>query len=41
VRGHTAALGFEVGAHANIATTRLYDRRQSRSEDSPTFKVHY
>jgi integrase/recombinase XerD len=67
VRGYTAALGFEVGAHAlrataatnaldhqadiskvqewlghaNIATTRLYDRRQSRSEDSPTFKVHY
>lgn len=67
VRGYTAALGFEVGAHAlrataatnaldhqadiskvqewlghaNIATIRLYDRRQSRSEDSPTFKVHY
>lgn len=27
--------------HANIATTRLYDRRKSRPEDSPTFKVHY
>ncbi|KGU95186.1 hypothetical protein X888_3000 [Burkholderia pseudomallei MSHR4377] len=27
--------------HANIATTRLYDRRQSRPEDSPTFKVSY
>ncbi|MBC8726632.1 tyrosine-type recombinase/integrase [Paraburkholderia sp. 31.1] len=27
--------------HANIATTRLYDRRQSRPEDSPTFKVCY
>lgn len=25
--------------HANIATTRLYDRRQSRPEESPTFKV--
>ncbi|MGH8229744.1 MAG: tyrosine-type recombinase/integrase [Steroidobacteraceae bacterium] len=25
--------------HANIATTRLYDRRKSRPEDSPTFKV--
>jgi len=24
--------------HANIATTRLYDRRQSRPEESPTFK---
>lgn len=22
--------------HANIATTRLYDRRKSRPEDSPT-----
>ncbi|MEX8520961.1 MAG: tyrosine-type recombinase/integrase [Leptothrix sp. (in: b-proteobacteria)] len=67
VRGYTAALGFEVGAHAlrataatnaldhqadiakvqewlghaNIATTRIYDRRQSRPEDSPTFKVAY
>lgn len=27
--------------HANIATTRLYDRRRSRPEDSPTFKVRY
>jgi len=27
--------------HANIATTRLYDRRQQRPEDSPTFKVAY
>lgn len=27
--------------HANIATTRLYDRRQSRPQDSPTFKVSY
>lgn len=27
--------------HANIATTRLYDRRSSRPEDSPTFKVEY
>ncbi|MGH8227250.1 MAG: tyrosine-type recombinase/integrase [Steroidobacteraceae bacterium] len=27
--------------HANIATTRLYDRRKSRPEDSPTFKVRY
>ena len=27
--------------HANIATTRLYDRRRSRAEDSPTFKVEY
>jgi site-specific recombinase XerD len=27
--------------HANISTTRLYDRRQQRPEDSPTFKVAY
>lgn len=27
--------------HANISTTRLYDRRKSRPEDSPTFKVEY
>ena len=27
--------------HANIATTRIYDRRMARPEDSPTFKVSY
>lgn len=27
--------------HANIATTRMYDRRKHRAEDSPTFKVTY
>src|SRR6202051_3762680 len=27
--------------HANIATTRIYDRRKSHPEDSPTFKVAY
>jgi len=27
--------------HANVSTTRLYDRRNSRPEDSPTFKVDY
>jgi site-specific recombinase XerD len=27
--------------HANIQTTRIYDRRQTRPEDSPTFKVAY
>ena len=67
VRTYSAALGFEIGAHAlratastnaldheadiakvqewlghaNIATTRLYDRRKTRPEDSPTFKVAY
>lgn len=67
VRGYSAALGFEIGAHAlrataatnaldhqadiakvqewlghaNISTTRIYDRRKTRPEDSPTFKVRY
>jgi site-specific recombinase XerD len=27
--------------HASISTTRVYDRRGSRPEDSPTFKVAY
>jgi integrase/recombinase XerD len=67
VRGYSAALCFEIGAHAlrataatnaldhhadiakvqewlghaNIATTRIYDHRKTRPEDSPTFKVAY
>jgi site-specific recombinase XerD len=67
VRVYSAALGFEIGAHAlrataatnaldhqadiakvqewlghaNIATTRIYDHRRTRPEDSPTFKVVY
>ena len=27
--------------HANVSTTRLYDRRHTRPEDSPSFKVEY
>jgi integrase/recombinase XerD len=27
--------------HANIATTRIYDRRKMKPKDSPTFKVAY
>lgn len=27
--------------HANISTTRIYDRREARPEDSPTFRVRY
>ena len=27
--------------HADISTTRMYDKRQSRPEASPTFKVKY
>ena len=67
VRQYSAALGFQIGAHAlrataatnaldhqadiakvqewlghaNISTTRIYDYRRTRPEDSPTFKVAY
>lgn len=27
--------------HANVSTTRLYDRRKSKPEDSPTFHIRY
>jgi integrase len=27
--------------HANISTTRIYDRRKTKPEDSPTFRVAY
>ncbi|MDD5461641.1 MAG: tyrosine-type recombinase/integrase [Methylococcales bacterium] len=27
--------------HANVSMTRLYDKRNSRPEDSPSFKVEY
>ena len=27
--------------HASIATTRLYDKRQQRPEDSPTFRIQF
>ncbi|MBL9170392.1 MAG: tyrosine-type recombinase/integrase, partial [Verrucomicrobiales bacterium] len=27
--------------HSSISTTRLYDKRHMRAEDSPTFKVEY
>lgn len=27
--------------HASITTTRLYDKRKARVENSPTFRVHY
>lgn len=27
--------------HANVSTTRLYDRRKTGPEDSPTFRVRY
>lgn len=31
----------EMLGHANIQTTRIYDRRKTRPEDSPVFKVAY
>jgi integrase/recombinase XerD len=45
----TNALGHEADiakvqewlGHANISTTRIYDHRRTRAEDSPTFKVAY
>ena len=41
--GHAADIAKvqEWLGHANISTTRLYDRRMSRPEDSPTFRVAY
>ena len=27
--------------HADISTTRIYDRRGRKPEDSPTYKVNY
>lgn len=40
-RGADIAKVQEWLGHANIATTRLYDKRHTRPEDSPTFKVEY
>jgi integrase len=31
----------EMLGHANISTTRQYDRRRTRPEDSPIFRVRY
>ena len=40
-RGADIANVQEWLGHSNIATTKLYDRRNSKAEDSPTFKVSY
>lgn len=41
VRGGDIAKVQEWLGHANVSTTRMYDRRGSRPEESPTFKVEY
>ena len=39
-RGRHRPASWRLG-HANVSTTRLYDRRARRPEDSPTFRVSY
>jgi site-specific recombinase XerD len=41
VHGLRATAATNALDHANISTTRLYDRRGQRPEDSPTYKVKY
>jgi hypothetical protein len=44
MRSHTKADIAKVQewlGHANVLTTRLYDLRKTRPEDSPTFRVRY
>jgi integrase/recombinase XerD len=42
-KGHNADIAKvqEWLGHVNIATTRIYDRRRSRPEESPSFKMSY
>jgi hypothetical protein len=40
-RRPTSARARSGFSHASIATTRIYDHRKTRPEDSPTFKVNY
>jgi len=35
------SVGFDWLGHANVSTTRSYDKRQSRPEERPTFRVEY
>ena len=44
---HTLDQGSDIAkvqewlAHASLSTTRVYDHRETRPEDSPVFKVSY
>ena len=39
--GADLAAASEWQGHASVTTTRLYDRRVVRAENSPTFRVSY